>query len=407
MSQRHRVVAATCAVAMVWMSAVLPASADSIADKQRQASQIADQIEHLGDVAAGLGEAYNGAVLKLQQAQDKVDAAQTRLNELNGKLSSETTAAQSFALQAYMYADATGGIASLLSGTSISDGSAQRQGYNTAALGNVADVTDGMKAVIEDANREKVVLDAAKAQQASLAEATKNQQKAALAAQAKQQQALTKVKGELAALVQQEQKRRADAAAAQAQADKQRAEQALQLAAQAQAAQAAQAAASPAATPAGTKAAPGTTATTAAGKSSSRGSSGAKAKSEDAPPAIDVPATSPGAATAVRAALSQLGVPYRFAAASPGVAFDCSGLTMWAWAQAGVSMAHFAAAQYAAFPHVPISQLQPGDLVFFYSDIHHVGMYIGNGQYVQAPRTGDVVKISPLAGRNLVGAARP
>jgi cell wall-associated NlpC family hydrolase len=125
------------------------------------------------------------------------------------------------------------------------------------------------------------------------------------------------------------------------------------------------------------------------------------------PPSVDVPATSPGAATAVRAALSQLGVSYRFAAASPGVAFDCSGLTMWAWAQAGVSLPHFAVAQYAMLPHVSRDNLQPGDLVFFYSDLHHVGIYIGNGQFVHAPRTGDVVKISPLAGRNFVGAARP
>ena len=81
----------------------------------------------------------------------------------------------------------------------------------------------------------------------------------------------------------------------------------------------------------------------------------------------------------MRAALSQLGVPYVFAAASPGRAFDCSGLTLWAWGQAGVSLPHFAASQYAMLPHVPLDQLQPGDLVFFYSDLHHVGIYIGNG----------------------------
>jgi len=142
------------------------------------------------------------------------------------------------------------------------------------------------------------------------------------------------------------------------------------------------------------------------GHGESPGTTQAPAKKAD-PPAVDVPATSPGAATAVRAALSQLGVPYRFAASSPGVAFDCSGLTMWAWGQAGVSLPHFAAAQYAMLPHVSRDELQPGDLVFFYSDLSHVGIYIGNGQFVHAPRTGDVVKISPLAGRNFVGAARP
>jgi cell wall-associated NlpC family hydrolase len=80
---------------------------------------------------------------------------------------------------------------------------------------------------------------------------------------------------------------------------------------------------------------------------------------------------------------------------------------MWAWGQAGVSLPHFAAAQYAMLPRVPRDDLQPGDLVFFYSDVSHVGIYIGNGQFVHAPRTGDVVKISPLAGRNFIGGARP
>ena len=101
-----------------------------------------------------------------------------------------------------------------------------------------------------------------------------------------------------------------------------------------------------------------------------------------------------------------LGTPYKYGGNGPD-SFDCSGLTLWAWAQAGVSLPHFAASQYGMLPHVPLNQLQPGDLVFFYSDLHHVGIYIGNGMMVHAPRTGDVVKVSPLAGRNLVGAARP
>jgi peptidoglycan DL-endopeptidase CwlO len=121
----------------------------------------------------------------------------------------------------------------------------------------------------------------------------------------------------------------------------------------------------------------------------------------------DFPAPSPGAATAVAAAKSQLGVPYVFAAATPGVAFDCSGLTMWAWGRAGVSMAHFARSQYEAFPHVPLDALQPGDLVFFYSDIHHVGIYIGGGLMIDAPHRGATVRVTTLYSRNLIGAARP
>jgi peptidoglycan DL-endopeptidase CwlO len=87
--------------------------------------------------------------------------------------------------------------------------------------------------------------------------------------------------------------------------------------------------------------------------------------------------------------------------------FDCSGLTMWAWAKAGVSMPHYTVSQFRAFPQVPLDALQPGDLVFFNVNLGHMGMYIGNGQFVHAPRTGDVVKISSLAGRSPVGAVRP
>jgi peptidoglycan DL-endopeptidase CwlO len=419
MSLRPRVVAAACVLAFVSITAVVPVSADPIGDKQRQVNQITDEIERLGDVAANLGEAYNGAVVQLQQAEADVAAAQTKLDDLERRLQTVRSAAAAFAVRAYMYADQTSGVASLLAGTSVSSGSAQREGYNAVALGNSADVTDNMKALIQDADAQKAVLETAQARQARFADDTKARQKAAEAAQGAQQQALVKVKGELATLVVQEQQRRAAAAAAQAAAEKQRAEAALVAAAQQQAQAAAAARSTAAAVPAARPQTPGSTAppTTQApaGRDATDGDASrvdgpsttqAPAKKDD-PPAVDVPATSPGAATAVRAALSQLGVPYRFAAASPGVAFDCSGLTMWAWAQAGVSLPHFAAAQYAMLPHVPRDELQPGDLVFFYSDLSHVGIYIGNGQFVHAPRTGDVVKISPLAGRNFVGAARP
>jgi cell wall-associated NlpC family hydrolase len=114
-----------------------------------------------------------------------------------------------------------------------------------------------------------------------------------------------------------------------------------------------------------------------------------------------------GAAAAIAAARSVLGVPYVYAGATPQTGFDCSGLTMWAWAHAGVSLPHSAALQYASLPHVDRSQLQPGDLVFFYSPIHHVGLYIGGGQMIHAPHTGTVVQISAVYWQYFAGAARP
>lgn len=117
-------------------------------------------------------------------------------------------------------------------------------------------------------------------------------------------------------------------------------------------------------------------------------------------------APSEAAAKAVRYALAQVGKPYVFAAAGPG-SFDCSGLTMRAWQAAGVSLPHYAAWQYQRGHHVARGQLEPGDLVFFYSPISHVAMYIGHGLIVEAPHTGADVHVIPLAQhRNYVGATR-
>jgi cell wall-associated NlpC family hydrolase len=129
------------------------------------------------------------------------------------------------------------------------------------------------------------------------------------------------------------------------------------------------------------------------------------------PPAAAVrvaPAPAPNrqAQVAVDAALSQIGKPYSYGASGPD-SYDCSGLTMWAWAQAGVSLPHNSGAQYAATTRVDRSDWEPGDLLFFGSPIHHVGMYIGNGQMVEAPYTGRSVRVVSASRSDYVGAGRP
>ena len=109
---------------------------------------------------------------------------------------------------------------------------------------------------------------------------------------------------------------------------------------------------------------------------------------------------------AVAYAMAQVGKAYVWGAAGPS-AFDCSGLTMAAWSQAGVSLPHSAAAQYNTGRHVSESELAPGDLVFYYSGISHVGMYIGNGKIVNALNPGSGVRISGLHDMPYVGAVRP
>ena len=109
----------------------------------------------------------------------------------------------------------------------------------------------------------------------------------------------------------------------------------------------------------------------------------------------------------VAIAMQYLGVPYVWGGASPSTGFDCSGFTMYVYAQVGVSLPHHAASQYQMGTPVPRDQLAPGDLVFF-SGLGHMGMYIGGGQFIHAPQTGDVVKISSMADRwdSYVGARR-
>jgi cell wall-associated NlpC family hydrolase len=107
-------------------------------------------------------------------------------------------------------------------------------------------------------------------------------------------------------------------------------------------------------------------------------------------------------------AMQYLGVPYRWGGADPS-GFDCSGFSMYVFAKVGVSLPHHAASQYGMGTPVSKSELQPGDLVFF-NGLGHMGIYIGGGQFIHAPHTGDVVKISSLSdswyARTWVGARR-
>jgi cell wall-associated NlpC family hydrolase len=128
----------------------------------------------------------------------------------------------------------------------------------------------------------------------------------------------------------------------------------------------------------------------------------------------DAPAPSPAAAAAaaVRAALDQVGKPYRWGATGPG-SFDCSGLVRWAYAQAGLPLPRTSRDQWRAGRPVDAGGLRPGDLVFWASDptdpatIHHVGIYVGQALMVHAPYTGAQVRVDPLRPNGYAGATRP
>jgi peptidoglycan DL-endopeptidase CwlO len=114
------------------------------------------------------------------------------------------------------------------------------------------------------------------------------------------------------------------------------------------------------------------------------------------------------ASTVVNAALSRVGLPYVFGAAGPS-SFDCSGLMLWAYTKVGINLPHFTGAQYDMGTRVSRAQLRPGDIVFFYPDIGHNGMYLGGGKMVHAPRSGknvEVVNMADYYWSNFTGAVR-
>jgi cell wall-associated NlpC family hydrolase len=132
------------------------------------------------------------------------------------------------------------------------------------------------------------------------------------------------------------------------------------------------------------------------------------------PELAPIPSNGTLGSKAVAVAERYLGVPYRWGGADPLTGFDCSGFTMYVYAQLGIDLTHYTGAQFYEGTRVPPDQLQPGDLVFFEpspAGPQHEGMYIGNGEFIQAPHTGDVVKISSLSEPayqfGYVGAVRP
>jgi peptidoglycan DL-endopeptidase CwlO len=199
-------------------------------------------------------------------------------------------------------------------------------------------------------------------------------------------------------------------AAQQAALRQQAAEQAAAARAAKEAAAARQAQAPPKAPPATTTTAaappPATTTTATTTTQPPPTTTTAPAPPPADPPSVPATPTGSGHPEAATMALRYLGVPYVWGGATPS-GFDCSGLVMYVYAQLGISLPHFAAAQYGMGSPVARSDLQPGDLVFF-DALNHVGIYIGDGQLVHAPQTGDVVKISSLSdfGDSYVGARR-
>jgi cell wall-associated NlpC family hydrolase len=356
-------------------------------------------------------EAYDRAVVELDATKAELTTTNAQLVTERAKLTAAKGVLRTDVIQAYTSGAASTAVAKLFAAPT---GSAQTTNlYEHLGIGDlsleVARVQSGQKVL--GATQAKLQSEERSQQSQAASADTAAQQ--AQAASAVSQATVAQVKGALAqAIAQQAAAQAAAAAAAAASATTAPTRQA----AAAQASQAAQVAST-----VGGGSAAATSANQSANQAADSGGS-AGSGGTALPPGGGVTAVGQNAAglAAVHGAMQYLGVPYLWGGAN-SAGLDCSGLTMLAWASAGVSLPHSAALQYADFPHVSLNALQPGDLLFYNLDgsgIDHVVMYVGptlDGQataygsetIIQAAHTGTVVTFDPLWYYGLVGAARP
>ena len=309
------------------------------------------RIQSLGQQEEALSEKYDEAQLEVQTLQSKVEASAVQLAATQATANRARLALEQDAVMAYVNGG-TSPLASSGGGVQGATTSLLRAEYVDTLATNQTDALDQyhLASLQEQAAESQLRKETSAAQhQLQLVSSDRN---AVIGLQNQVQAEQSKVTGQIAVLVAQQQAAAA-AAAAQAAAARLAAEQAA--AAQIQ--------------------------TVSAPFSSAFG-----------PP----PPVGHGASGAVAAAESRVGDWYQWGAAGPNT-FDCSGLTMWSYAQVGVSLPHFSGAQYADTTHIPMSDLQPGDLVFPSDPSEHVAMYVGNGEIVEAPHTGAQVHIVPMS----------
>jgi cell wall-associated NlpC family hydrolase len=392
----------TLAAATVSVGAILPlthpAGADQLSDLKAQAAQIQAEIQTTGAQISALGQQYDADEVKISALDKQIAITQAKIAQTQKHVTADKNTLRSAAVNAFVHDGQAASQNPLFAGNQTTL-SAQQE-YNQVAEGDLGTAVANLHTAEVQLSAQKGSLQQQQSQVSAAAASAQSAVQHAQQLQGEQQAALSRDQGQIATIIAQQQAAAAAAAAAAAQAKIQAAQraQAAQAARAAQAAQLAQAAqVSTASSSSGTSGSGSGTTTTSSGGSSPSGSY--------SPP----PPTAPGGEGAVQAAETQIGVPYVWGGSTPGVGFDCSGLTMWAWAQVGVGLPHFSGAQMADSTPVPIADLEPGDLLFYGpGGSSHVAMYVSPGVMIEAPETGSFVHLTGLRlGDGFAGAGRP
>ncbi len=390
-------VVAVVSVLAALVTAVGAGADPSIQEKRAQAQAILEQVQVLDDEVGDAAERWNGANYQLGQISAELTSAQADLVRAKRGVKTSQARVGARLRELYVNGDSAGAIEVLLGATSLQE-IVEVLDARERVTAQDARIAKELKTYRVRVTKRNEQLTRARALQAEVVR-KRTAERAAIAAKlATRKQLLSSVQEEVQKLVAQEQarqaalRRQAEQQQAAAAAARQRA--ALQAQQAQQALQSAEASAADASTSTPDPVAPSDAAPT-----------------PEADPVISVapPADASKGAQVVSIAMQYLGIKYVWGAASPSVGFDCSGLTMYVFNQVGVSLPHYAAAQFGMGTSVSKDQLQPGDLVFF-RGLGHMGMYIGGGNMIHAPRTGDVVKISSIYDSyyvaNWVGARR-
>jgi cell wall-associated NlpC family hydrolase len=395
MSRRSRLHAAALTVGLL-LTATIPASqvaADSVEEQQRKVEQIVDELERLAEKADQLVEDHVVAVDNKNRLDAEVAAAQAAVAQKEAELTTLQGEMAKVAIRAFVGSSETP-LGPLFEDSSTFTDAVQREQLSRVALSVGTFTADELDVAVKALDAARADLAAKRDEAAQWAVAVEETQRKTDEQIREYEEAKADAEAKLGELIAAEEQRRAEESARRVREEAER-----------QAAAAAAAQANTAGGGGGNGGGGG--GGQLGGGGNSGGGGGNSGGGGGGGGGGYVPAASSLAGTAINAALSQIGVPYRYAMSSPGEGFDCSGLTMYAWGAAGVSLPHQSRAQAGMLPSVPITQAQPGDLIFYYSPISHVGIYLGNNQLVHAPATGKTVSVAAVNWNKVVYVGRP